>query len=376
MGSKIAADAAIVGGGIIGCAIALRLAQAGLKVAVLDRGGIGEEASRFAAGMIAPHGETTEADDFSELCAASRDLYPDFAAEIEDLSESSVDYRRDGTLVLAVSEQQDRELNATYEWQTRQGVPLERLSGDQARWQIAGLGAGVISGLFVPGDHWVDTEKLIAGVIEAGRRRGVAFYPHTPVARIEVEQGLATRAVAENGGEVTEISAPVFIVAAGAWSQNLARDSASVPVVPCRGQLIECGSHCPLPFVVRAGHHYLVPRSDGRVVLGCTAEYVGYRKEVTMNGLSSIIAGVAQFAPSVSDFLFRRAWSAFRPDTPDHRPILGNGDVENVIFATGHFRNGILLAPITAQLISDLVLKGTTKRPLGPYRPQRFAMVS
>jgi glycine oxidase len=127
-----------------------------------------------------------------------------------------------------------------------------------------------------------------------------------------------------------------------------------------------------LPFVVRAGMHYLVPRPERRVLAGTTAEYQGFQKVVTAQGLRSILEGVTRLAPLVGEFRFLRAWAGLRPDTTDHLPILGFGEIENLVFATGHFRNGILLAPVTAEIIADLILKGSTSRPLEPYRPTRF----
>jgi len=127
-----------------------------------------------------------------------------------------------------------------------------------------------------------------------------------------------------------------------------------------------------LPFVVRAGMHYLVPRPELRMLLGTTAEYRGFEKAITAKGLLSILEGAVRLAPQVGECRFVRAWAGLRPDTPDHLPILGYGEVANLIFATGHFRNGILLAPVTAEIIADLVLKGSTARPIEAYRPTRF----
>jgi glycine/D-amino acid oxidase-like deaminating enzyme len=142
---------------------------------------------------------------------------------------------------------------------------------------------------------------------------------------------------------------------------------------PCRGQIIEFECSTDFPRVVRQGHHYLVPRPPGRVLAGTTAEYVGYEKAVTGEGLRSILEGAMRLTPRVKDFRLRRAWSGLRPDTADHLPILGYGEFENMIFATGHFRNGILLAPLTAQLISELFLTRSTSRPIEAYNPLRFA---
>jgi glycine oxidase len=136
--------------------------------------------------------------------------------------------------------------------------------------------------------------------------------------------------------------------------------------------MMEFEAQRALPFVLRSGIHYLVPRSERRLLAGTTAEYTGFEKAVTAQGLLSILAGVLRLAPLVREFRFLRAWAGLRPDTPDHLPILGYGEIENLLFATGHFRHGILLAPVTAEIITDLILKGSTPRPVEAYRPTRF----
>src|SRR5947208_3663654 len=369
------ADVVVIGGGVIGCAIAFRLAQAHLKVVVLERGEPGGEASGAAAGMIAPQGEMVNFDAFFELCAASRDLYPSFVEEVEELSGETVGYRRDGILMVAADDQHSRELEEVSRSQTRQGLPLERLTAESVHERVPGLSPAVRWGLFVRGDHWVDNERLTRALAKAAERLGVAFCAHTAAARLHVAGGrvssVETRRV--SGAPNSPISAGHFILAAGCWSCELVAPlGIYLPVQPCRGQMIEFESPRELPVVVRAGHHYLVPRAPNRILVGTTVEYAGYQKEVTGEGLRSILEGAWRFAPLLKDLRFRRAWAGLRPDTADHLPVLGYGDVENLIFATGHFRNGILLAPVTARLISELLLTGSTSCSIEAYRPTRF----
>ena len=370
------ADVIVIGGGIIGSTIALRLASAGLRVSVFDRGEPGGEASSAAAGMIAPFGEKAEPGPFFDLCLASYRLYPDFVQEIEELSEAGVDYRRNGTLLVAVSEDETGELEVIAATQQTLGVPNERLDGETARQRVAGLSPAVRRGLFIPGDHCVDNEVLTRAVIGAAQRRNVSFFPRSPVRRLNVRQGRveSVQVGGDHLGAGTTFSAGQFILASGCWSAELVRPlGIALHIQPCRGQMMEFDSAAELPLVLRAGSHYLVPREGGRVVVGTTMEYVGHEKSVTGGGLRSILEGAERILPELRNFKFRRAWAGLRPDTADHLPILGYGELSNLIFATGHFRNGILLAPVTAKLVCELALTGSTSVPLEAFQPTRLA---
>jgi len=376
-GSSPTADVVVIGGGLIGSSIALRLAQAKLRVLVFDRGEPGAEASRAGAGMIAPQGETAEPDAFFALCARSHALFPDFVSEIEELSGQEVDFRREGSLLVAVEEKQVAKLEKLFWTQTRAGLPLERLTPAALQHRMPGLSSRVRLALGVSEDHWVDNEKLTLAVIEAARRLGVRFHAHCAVEDLSVRENRVEAIHAScghAGGETTLFSAACFVLAAGCWSGGLAAQiGLPLSMQPCRGQMIEFESPREIPYVVRAGIHYLVPRSARRVVVGTTVEYAGFEKTVTAEGLQSILNGAIRFAPFLKDCAFRRAWAGLRPDTADHLPVLGYSNLHNFILATGHFRHGILLAPITAQQISELVLTRSTSLSLEAYRPTRFA---
>ncbi len=366
-------DVAVIGGGIIGCATAWRLAQAHQRVTVIEQGEFGQEASSAAAGMLAPQGEKIEPENFSVLCHASRDFYPDFVAEVESLTGRKVGYRQDGSLLVGIEDAECRELEETYEHQTRRGLKLERLTGEEVRRRVAGLAPEIRMGLFVPGDHWLDNTQLSQALAEACRLAGVAMRPASEVARLNVRGEKVDSAGVRSAGREETVSAGQFVLAAGSWSKALAEPlGVHLPIEPCKGQIIEFHAPGKLPHVVRAGHHYLVPRDGGAVLAGTTAEWVGFEKSVTAGGLASILQGTTRIAPVIKDFRFCRAWAGFRPDTPDHLPVLGRGKFTNLVFATGHFRNGILLAPITAQLMVELLTTGSTSHPLEIYRPSRF----
>jgi glycine oxidase len=373
--SSGASDVIIVGGGLIGCAIALRLVRNKVRVTVFERSEPGCEASSAGAGMIAPQGETLEPDVFYDLCAASRDLYPEFVAEVEDAAGQKVDFVQRGSLMVATTEAGRTHLAHVRERQTLAGLCLERLSADQVHQSCPGLSPGILEGVVVAGDHWLDNEALMRALHAACTARGVRFRLHTAVNRLIAHKNRvkAIETVADGQPMPSYDSADVFVLAAGAWSGETAASlGLSLPIIPCRGQMVELDGADELPMTVRAGHHYVVPRSQGRVVAGSTMEYVGYEKRVTGEGLLSILQGVSTFAPFLRRFRFRRAWAGLRPDTSDHRPVLGYGRFENLIFATGHFRNGILLTPVTAKLTSDLLLSGSTSFPIECFSPARF----
>ncbi|HET7211999.1 MAG TPA: glycine oxidase ThiO [Terriglobia bacterium] len=373
------ADVLIVGGGIIGSAIALRLAKSGTRAVVIDRGQPCGEASGAAAGMIAPQGEMIEPESFSEFCTASRDLYPEFVAEVEGLAGESVHYRNDGTLLVAISEEECEELEHVYRHQTQRGLPLERLTDDNLDKVSLGLSPRVELALFIPGDHWVDNQRLTRGLVKAAELSGATFEWNCAVTGFDVQGDRIHGVRVLPQGATTEktLSAGRVVLAAGSWSGQLAETlGLSLPIVPCHGEMIEFETPSDLPYVVRAGINYVVPRGAQTAVAGTTARWGSFEKAVTAGGLQSIIQGITRILPVARDFKFRRAWAGLRPDTKDHLPILGFGKLRNLVFATGHFRNGILLSPITAKVIAELILTGAPSHALDPYSPGRFDAAS
>jgi len=344
---------------------------------VFDRGEPGAEASSAAAGMVGPQSETAEPDSFFALCVRSHALFPEFVSEVEDLSGLDVGFRSEGSLLVAIEEKQVAQLEKLFWNQSRAGLPLERIPLASLPHKMPGLSSKVRLALGASEDHWVDNEKLTRAVIEAAHRLGVKFYARTGVEDLSVRENHVEAIHAGNGppgGPPTSYSAGSFVLAAGCWSGALAAQAGlSLPVQPCRGQMMEFESPREIPHVVRAGSHYLVPRSARRVLVGTTAEYVGFEKTVTAEGLQSVLKGAMKFAPFLKDCAFLRAWAGLRPDTSDHLPVLGYGKLDNLILATGHFRHGILLAPLTAQQISELILTRSTSFSLEAYRPTRFA---
>ncbi len=364
-------DVIVIGGGIIGCAIAYALAKAGVRVRLLERGEPGREASQAAAGMLAPQSEVMHAPQgpFFELCRASLRLYPDFVAEIEDATGLAIEYHREGTLFLAFDFAEGEVLASAYEKQKAAGLAVEDLTAEEVRHREPALSESVHMALFLPEDHQVDNQKLMQALILAVHRRGVELMAGRPVFGLVREKG---RVIGVRTSQGTYTAAYV-INCAGAWAATIDPEGRPLfPVKPIRGQILVLQARAPLlEHVVHSAHCYIVPRRDGRLLIGSTMEDVGYEKRVTAEALLRLLTAARQILPAIERCTFVEAWAGLRPATPDYLPILGEAE-PGLLIATGHFRNGILLAPITARLITELVVSGRTSLDLTPFCPQRF----
>lgn len=366
-----ASDVIVVGGGIIGCAIAYALAKEGISVRLIERQEPGCEASRAAAGMLAPQSEVMHEPHgpFFELCRASLHLYPDFIAEIEEVTGLSIEYRREGALFLAFDFAEGEVLAAAYEKQKAIGLAIEDLTADEVREREPALSEAVQMALLLPEDHQVDNQKLMEALPLAAQRRGVEILTGQPVLGLMREKD---RVVGVRTSHDVYTAACV-INCAGAWAATVdPHRHPPLPVKPIRGQIVVLRTRAPLlEHVVHSAHCYIVPRRDGRLLVGSTMEDVGYEKRVTADALLRLLSAARQVLPAIERSTFVEAWAGFRPDTPDHLPILGEAE-PGLLIATGHFRNGILLAPITARLIAELVTSGQASRDLTPFHPHRF----
>lgn len=367
-----AADVAIVGGGIMGSAIALRLAGRGISVTVVERGIPGAEASSAAAGMLAPQMESAGPGPMLELGLASRALYPALAAELHDATGIDVGYEPSGVLALALGAADEGALAARRGWQLARGLRVNLLSAGEARALEPSLGEAARAALHFPDDAQVNPRALARAFSQAAAGAGARFLQGRYVRRVRVEAGVATGL--ELDGDT--LAAGAVIVAAGSWSGLVEGGGVSPSVVrPARGQLVAIETRPPLFRHVLSvhGRGYLVPRRDGTVVAGSTVEMVGFRKEVTVGGLAEILDLARTLVPGLADAPVLSSWSNFRPHTRDELPVLGPTPVRRLFLATGHYRNGILLAPITAQTIADLVATGRSAIDLAPFSVGRFA---
>jgi glycine oxidase len=370
-GSHQASDVAIIGGGIMGSAVALRLAQRGIGVTVIERGIPGAEASSAAAGILGPQMEAEGPGALLELGLKSRALYPALAAELRDLTGIDVGYDRSGVLAVAFDEAGEAVLSARRAWQLGRGLRVDSLSGEAAREREPALGPAVRAALAFTDDAQVVARELARAFSQAAAGAGAQFLTGRYVRRVVVEGGAVVGV--ELDGDT--LSAGVVVVAAGSWSGLV--EGAGVPaavVRPARGQLVSIETRPPLfRHVVSAPGGYLVPRRDGTVLAGSTVEMAGFRKEVTVGGLAAILTLARTLIPALADAPVTASWSNFRPFTEDHLPVLGATAVRGLVLATGHFRNGILLAPITAWAIAELIATGKSPIDLTPFAIERFA---
>jgi len=356
-------DVLIGGAGIIGCALALRLAEEKLSVFVVDKGRPGEEASWAAAGMLAPTSEHAHAGAEAELCAASARLYPAWIDKLEGRIQEPLGYRREGTLLVAFSQEEAAALDA---------LPGEALAAREARQREPALAGNLVTARFLPDDFQVDNRRLLEALLVAAVSSGVEFRAGTPVAEWWIESG---RARGARAGAGERLEAGAVVNALGCWAGTVPPHGARyAPVRPVRGQMLALQAPADfLRHVVRSPRGYLVPRGDGRLLVGSTMEDAGYDKSVTPAGLRGLLRAAVEIVPGAGALPFVEAWAGLRPDTPDHLPILGATDIKNYFVATGHFRNGILLAPLTAELVADVILHRQPRLALEPFSPLRFA---
>ena len=364
------ADVLVVGGGVIGCAVAAELAARGRGVTVLERAEPGTEASGAAAGMLSPQAETRTRDAFFDLALASRELYPAWVRVLEEETGVDVGYRRTGLLHCEFAGARAESRAEQIAWQREAGLEAAALCpGDLPREIAERLSPEVTAAASFPAEGAVDPRRLTRAAWLLAERRGVRVRTGVEVLGFRIEREACRGVETRNGA----ILANAVVDAAGAWAAFDSSLPLSVPVEPVRGQIVELRlAGAPLPTILSSDDVYLVPRADGTLLLGSTVEHVGFRKEVTAAAVERLIAAAVRLCPEVASARFVTAWSGLRPATPDGLPILGACRVPGLFFAAGHFRNGILLAPVTAVALADLLTGGAGKD-LASFSIERFA---
>jgi glycine oxidase len=361
----------VVGGGIIGCATAYELAKAGCRVTLFERATPGAEASSAAAGLLVPVAETRRSGPFQKLALDSWARYPGIARELRDVTDVDVEHMTTGTLYPISSRAGHAESDDQTRWPLAKEMGMRVVEGQELRDLEPGLSPDITAALFVRGDHWVNNQRLVTAYAAAAAGRGVLIRTGTDVTRLLADGGRVIGVVA--AGE--RIEAECVLLAAGAWSASLAASlGLDLPVVPVRGQMMAVSNVPPLLRHAVHGHQgYLVPRPSGELLIGATVEHVGFERAVTPEGLAHLVNGAIAVLPPLRGRPITRTWCGFRPGTPDDMPVLGPWPgLEGLYVATGHYRNGILLAPATAALMCQAILGGGVPDLITPFLPDRL----
>lgn len=371
---------AIIGGGVCGLAIGWRLAQAGRAVTVFERGEAGLGATWAAAGMLAPQVEAEPSEEpLLKLALESRAMWPDFARELEAASGIAIDYRTEGTIVVAHDRDDVERLRFQYDFQRQLGLDLEWIPGSEARRREPHLARSVTAAVFSPLDHQVDNRKLARALSAAFTGAGGELREHAEVLEILADGDHVTgvRFAAQRLGR-RSLAADAVVLAAGVWSRDIGGlpQALRPPVRPVKGQMLALQMPPGAPLlshVVWGPAVYLVPRSDGRLLVGATVEEKGFDTTLTAGGVLDLLREAWETLPGIYDLPLVETWVGLRPGSRDDAPILGATEMGGLIMATGHHRNGILLAPVTGRAIADLLIDGATPESIAPFSLARFA---
>lgn len=364
-------DVIIIGGGVIGLATARELAGRGMAVTVIERGIPGREATWAAGGMLSPLGETDRPGAFLDVARASFERYPDFVRRVEAESGLDIEYRDTGRLEVAFSDEGARQLRVRYAWLAeRDRFSVDLLDGREARELEPALDEVVVAALRIADDHRLNNRRFGRALWVAAARAGVRVRTGAPAAAVLSDSGGSTGVCLADG---TVIESGQVVVAAGCWSGRIAGLPRRLPVTPVRGQMLALETVPPLIHRVVAGPGcYSIPRSDGRLVIGSTMERAGFSAETTAGGIATLLSAALEMLTGLDDSRIAEIWAGLRPGTPDGLPILGpDPEVDGVFYATGHFRNGILLAPITAEVLGAIIAGEPSPVNIEPFRADR-----
>lgn len=370
-------DVIIAGGGIIGGAIAFELARQRLRVLVIDRQAPGQEASWAAAGMLSPAPDSLEAIPLVPLARASLKIYPEFVAAVESASGMSAGFRPHGAIEILFEADAENKLLAMVAQHQKLGLDTEILHVEDAVVLEPHINREIRAAALLRSEAAVDNRAFTNAILRAAELSGAKFRANSSVEKLILDgEGKCIGVIADGD----QIFAKHVVIAAGFASGSIGEIAQYAPTVPMRGQMVALKSEqVDLHRVIRSEHGYIVPRGNGHCVTGSTIENVGVEKRVTPEGIGKILSAAVKMIPALKDAAIVETWCGLRPDTPDHLPSLGPTDIEGLLIATGHFRNGILLAPITAKLIAEWIT--TQRTPLDKntnvnwedFSPMRFA---
>jgi glycine oxidase len=366
-------DVAIIGGGLIGSAVAFELAGRKLRVVVLDRQQLGRESSWAAAGMLAPGPDSPGSHGSTKLVPLAREslrLYPQFVKAIEDASGKPTGFAREGTLEIFHGASGEAARDNFVAEHRRMGLSAEPIRLDSARKMEPSLNSEAGAAAWLADEATIDPRALMDAVLSASANRGAQIRADCAARSLLMEGGRCAGVIA--GGQ--RISADHVVITAGCFSGAMDDGIARyAPTRPVRGQMISLRHRdVKLTRVLRSASGYLVPRLDGRILAGSTLEDAGFEKSVTPAGLQKILSAALELAPALASAEILETWAGLRPGTPDDLPILGPTDMEGLIVATGHYRNGVLLAPITAKLVREWISGGKVSADVEAFSPLRF----
>jgi len=364
------ADVIIVGGGVIGASIAFELAAEKLDVLLIDSQQPAREASWAAAGMLSPGPDSPDALPLVPLAKESMRLYPEFIASVEELSGKTTAFARKGVFEVFTAPNGESERDEMVAQYQTLGLSIEPVATEVARKAEPALGPAVRAAAWLPEEATLDPRMLMDALLAALQNRGVEILGDSPVSSVMLGGNHCTGVVTRG----RNISAKCIVVAAGCFSAAIDWIGRYAPTRPIRGQLLALESKSvTLARTLRSNKAYLVQRPNGRIIAGSTLEDAGFEKHVTPAGVRKILDGVLELAPALANAQLVNAWAGLRPGTPDHLPILGPTDIRGLYMATGHYRNGILLAPATAKLLSRWILGGKPELDTERFSPLRFS---
>ncbi len=368
MTRKVEADVAVIGGGVIGLACAYELTLRGRSVVVLEREHVGAGAGGVAAGMLAPVSEAEwEEAAFIDLAVESCEIYPEWIREIESRAGFRCGFREEGTLLVALHSDHEEELERLAGVQGRLGLQSVAVTREQVLEKEPYISPRVVGAVYVPGDKQVDPRRLIRALAAALMRAGHPIL-EGEAARPLIEAGRAVGAVTSE----VEIRAEAVLLAGGAWSANVWPEAAGpLPLRPVKGQIMRLRGAQLARHVLRTPDVYLIPREDGELVVGATSEEKGFDTTVTTWAVMDLLRKAWRVLPGIAELEFAEASAGLRPALRDHLPAIGATAVEGLYIATGHYRHGVLLAPITAKLLADAI-GGASPDLLRPFDPNRL----
>lgn len=360
----------IIGGGVIGLSIARELRKKGIEeITIIERGEVGKEASYAAGGMLAVHAETNKINDFFNFCDESLNLYEDFAEELLNETNVDIELDREGTLYLAFTEHDREEIRKRFEWQKKAGLEAEFLSAVEIHKLEPFVSPDVLEGLFFPNDWQVENRKLLYALEKYAQLNGIKVIQQTEVVKIISEDKSVI------GVETAEqqFFADKVILATGAWTSLIQTDGFVLPKVkPIRGQMINFHTAKRLfSKVIYSPRGYLVPRQDGRILVGATSEDAGFEKVISDFASEILRETALEIAPSLVNLEITESWTGLRPFAADELPVLGEV-APNLFIATAHYRNGILLTPITAKIMAEKIFENIDSQYFEAFSPKRF----